>query len=414
MKNKTPSEVGEYLSRKEMKILTDAHDIQIGLQNIQKKYPDVDQWSYRDGFRFHMRRHCLNDVVKRYTGKLKKKELTSGEFETIQSQSHTMAYIQGLVDQIFDLIELTDSATGLLNLSWLESLIDSVTLGTRKNTVQGGMGQIPSSIDKALKPEHFKRFLNSRAYKIDYHANKSTTLYWKDLKQNTSHQDSYDMVFITAPFPAIRTFEWPAELSVQRRHYLRTLNYDNSYKIYVKFPTDVRTWAEPAVGDLSKGGTLITDLLIRKIVYPYSVESSKVLLASYTWAQDALAWGAYNDTECLKLVIDQVNHIHHTNFKPEECKLLRRAWHANPNYVGAFALFSPTQFSALELLFQPELDGRLYFAGEHLSYNHAWIAGALDSAVRVVEDLAKREGWTLDYSKSVILKNPPIPPVPTN
>jgi len=227
-------------------------------------------------------------------------------------------------------------------------------------------------------------------------------------KTKTLHHDQYDVVFVTAPFPALRTFQWPSGLSSQRHHYFRTLNYDNSYKIYVHFPTEIRKWAEPVVGDLSQGGTLVTDLFLRKVVYPYSVESSKVLLASYTWAQDALAWGAYNDTECLKIVIDQINLIHKTTFKPEECKLLRRSWTANPNYMGAFALFSPTQFSALKFLFEPELDGRLYFAGEHLSYNHAWIAGAVDSGLRAVQHLAKRENWTIDFSKSVIVENPPL------
>jgi len=285
-------------------------------------------------------------------------------------------------------------------------LIDTVTLGTRKNTVSGGMGQIPAKLNDALKPEGLTRSLNSRAYKMDYHANKSVTLYWKNLKDNTLHQDDFDVVFVTAPFPALRTFHFPAELSNQRRHFLRTLNYDNSYKIYVEFPIEINKWAGPVVGDLSQGGTLITDLFVRKIVYPYSVESNKVLLASYTWAQDALAWGAYDDTECLRIIVEQVNQIHKTKFTPEECKLLRRSWTANPNYVGAFALFSPTQFSALAFLFEPELDGRLYFAGEHLSYNHAWIAGAVDSGLKAVSHLAERENWTLDYSHSVIKANP--------
>ena len=49
--------------------------------------------------------------------------------------------------------------------------------------------------------------------------------------------------------------------------------------------------------------------------------------------------------------------------------------------AGAFALFEPGQQKRLHAhIIEPE--GRIYFAGEHASREHAWIDGAIESGLR--------------------------------
>ena len=38
---------------------------------------------------------------------------------------------------------------------------------------------------------------------------------------------------------------------------------------------------------------------------------------------------------------------------------------------------------------QPTAHGRFHFAGEVASHHHAWVAGALDSAIRVVDEILR-------------------------
>jgi hypothetical protein len=58
--------------------------------------------------------------------------------------------------------------------------------------------------------------------------------------------------------------------------------------------------------------------------------------------------------------------------------------------MGAFARFAPGQFSHFFAdIVQPAGHGRFHFAGEVASYHHAWVAGALDSAVRVVWEMLR-------------------------
>jgi len=53
--------------------------------------------------------------------------------------------------------------------------------------------------------------------------------------------------------------------------------------------------------------------------------------------------------------------------------------------AGAFAFFGPNQFGDVYASCgQPAAGGRLFFAGEALSENHAWVEGALASAYEAI------------------------------
>ena len=68
------------------------------------------------------------------------------------------------------------------------------------------------------------------------------------------------------------------------------------------------------------------------------------------------------------------------------------SWYNSEFSVGAFAIFTPGQFSSLmPALLSPTADGRMHFAGEALSSGHAWIIGALNSAYRAVVEILATE-----------------------
>ena len=58
-------------------------------------------------------------------------------------------------------------------------------------------------------------------------------------------------------------------------------------------------------------------------------------------------------------------------------------WHENPHTVGAVAYFGPGQFSNLYSSLTRS-NGKYIIIGEAASAHHAWIVGALESAVRGV------------------------------
>jgi monoamine oxidase len=126
----------------------------------------------------------------------------------------------------------------------------------------------------------------------------------------------------------------------------------------------------------------VTDLPIRNVFYPdHGRETGRgVLLASYTWAEDAQRWGSLSRADRLEQALENLAQIHPQ--APADYEVgASKMWHDDPFAGGAFALFEPGQQSLLhEHIVAPE--GRVHFAGEHASLAHAWIQGAIESGLR--------------------------------
>ena len=104
------------------------------------------------------------------------------------------------------------------------------------------------------------------------------------------------------------------------------------------------------------------------------------MLASYTWAADAERWGSLPPNKRIQEALEDVAQIHPQIIEEFEVGT-SHFWHQDEFAGGAFALFFPGQLKRLHPhISAPE--GRLYFAGEHASREHAWIDGAIESGLR--------------------------------
>jgi len=187
---------------------------------------------------------------------------------------------------------------------------------------------------------------------------------------------------VTVPFPVLRHVEMLKPLSQNKRRAIRQLHYDASAKIL--FQCRRRFWEEDE--GIFGGGT-VTDLAVRNIFYPESGRETGrgVLLASYTWSEDAQRWGSLAPEERIVQALENVAVIH-PQVRDEFEVGASKMWHDDPFAGGAFALFEPSQQSLLyQHIIAPE--GRLHFAGEHASLCHAWIQGAIESGLRAALEI---------------------------
>ena len=92
----------------------------------------------------------------------------------------------------------------------------------------------------------------------------------------------------------------------------------------------------------------MTDLPIRRMNYPTPDPSTTrgVLLASYTWGQDALP-GCHDPETRLEEALDDVARIH-PRIRDEYEVGTSYAWYADRWARGAFALFAPEQQTELQ------------------------------------------------------------------
>ena len=110
-----------------------------------------------------------------------------------------------------------------------------------------------------------------------------------------------------------------------------------------------------------------------------------MLLASYTWSEDAQRWGSLSPEERIVQALENVAVIH-PQIREEFEVGASKMWHDDPFAGGAFALFEPSQQSLLyQHIVAPE--GRIHFAGEHASLCHAWIQGAIESGLRAALEI---------------------------
>ncbi len=283
----------------------------------------------------------------------------------------------GWSEAAIELFGLLMNQESLMNSSFLELLREETGhFYTNMVRIDGGMDQLPQGFLPQVG--RYIRF-GARMVAVDQSERDVTVHYTTAAGRMRVHAD---FAIITVPFPVLRHVEMMKALSLPKRRAIRQLHYDASAKIL--FQCRRRFWEED---DGIFGGGSVTDLAIRNIYYPESGRDTGrgVLLASYTWAEDAQRWGSLAPEERIVQALENVAVIH-PQVKQEFEVGASKMWHDDPYAGGAFALFEPSQQSLLyQHIIAPE--GRLHFAGEHASLCHAWIQGAIESGLRAALEI---------------------------
>jgi monoamine oxidase len=244
--------------------------------------------------------------------------------------------------------------------------------------IAGGMDRLPEAFYKAM-PNRVRFGAKVTSMTQDSH---SVSVHYTTRSGRFTISGDYAICAI--PFSVLREIEVIGRpFSRHKQKAIRELNYNASTKILLQ--VQHRFWEQE---DGIIGGTTVTDLPIRRICYPSFSDPHDergVLLASYTWGQDALRWGGLDSREMIEQGIEDVAQIHPSILTEFEVGA-SHAWYNDPYARGAFALFEPGQHTRLQAdIIAPE--GRIHFAGEHTSLYHAWIQGALESGIRAAREI---------------------------
>ena len=126
---------------------------------------------------------------------------------------------------------------------------------------------------------------------------------------------------------------------------------DHSTKVALKFKT--RFWEQGLFP--IKGGSSTTDMPIRQCVYPsYGTayeHDTGVIIASYSWADDADFMGnlsVHDEDRAVELCIKNIAILHNLTYDDlkDQCIDYKfMDWAAEKNAQGAYAMFTPGQYS---------------------------------------------------------------------
>jgi monoamine oxidase len=149
-----------------------------------------------------------------------------------------------------------------------------------------------------------------------------------------------------------------------------------------------RRWWEQ--DDRIYGGITETDLDLAHVWYPshgYHGERG-VVVGYYNTGANATAYGNLSPAGRTARALAQGVKIHGEKYRGELSNAFSVAWQKVPHVEGGWVGWPSRTSGEYALLNQPA--GRVYFAGDWLSYFIAWQAGAIDSARYVVTNLHKR------------------------
>ncbi|MEA2622745.1 MAG: monoamine oxidase, partial [Chloroflexota bacterium] len=197
--------------------------------------------------------------------------------------------------------------------------------------IVGGMDRLPNAFFEQLQPEVR---LGAEVFAIEQDPT-GVTVHYKTEADRFSVRGDY--AICTLPFSVLRSVEVTPDFSHAKRRAIRQLNYHASTKVL--FQVRERVWESE---DGIYGGATVTDLGVRRLNYPTPdpATSRGMLLASYTWGQDALQWGAMDPETRLEEALDDVAKIHPRIREVYEVGA-SHAWYGDRWARGAFAMFAP-------------------------------------------------------------------------
>ncbi len=286
--------------------------------------------------------------------------------------------IKGWSEAAIERFGLIYNQEAIMNSSFLELLREEAGQYYKDMvTIEGGMDQLPNAFLSNLRENIWF------GQKITAIEQNDTSVTFHIRSISGKHTVTGDYAILTLPFPVLRHIEINPPFSPPKQRAIRQLHYDASSKIFLQFRRCF--WEEEGI----VGGGTITDLAIRNLYYPpqKSISGRGVLLASYTWGEDAQRWGSLPPDERLRQALENVTAIHPAASEEYEVGY-SYMWHDDEFAGGAFALFDPGQQTLLyDHIRKPE--GRIFFAGEHTSLIHAWIQGAIESGLRAAFEITQ-------------------------
>ncbi len=332
-------------------------------------------------------------------------------------------------------IEYMGNALGMLQYqraSFLETLIDFYGLyNVDQVELVDGMEALPRAMGRSL--EGAIRF-SARVTQVEITSDNRVRVTWLD--GSATKSSVHDYVICCLPAPVLSRIDFSPPLGHRQSQALRSVSYASAAKTLV-YCTE-RPWE---FTDGIYGGGSYTDQLTQQIWYPsdnsvpagedrtvsftggdssdpdsaysaaplyYSAQSADasrspgVLTAAYMWETNARRFAAIDDGDRTAAVLKILRQFH-----PEIERYVEDVVHLVWDYeqspgFGAFAYFGPGEhqrYLASLAMPHPIEKPRIFFAGEHLAVAHAWIQGAIQTALdAVINVLMAEPRLTLDIT----------------
>jgi len=237
----------------------------------------------------------------------------------------------------------------------------------RWHKIKGGSDLLPKAFAEKLAG---KIHYGSPVVRIEQDANEARVVFLNAGRKETV---TADRVLCTIPFSVLRNVELPA-LSERKQEVIRNVRYDAVARVYLQ--TKNRFWEEKGLN-----GFAFTSGAVEIWQPAWSQPGPRGILMTYARPGEAERITSLKENERIATTVKQLDGIFpgvRENFERGTTK----CWTDDEWSRGAWAFVG---FSDFATAVTPE--GRIHFAGEHLSPWFSWMQGALSSGLRAVKEI---------------------------
>ena len=235
------------------------------------------------------------------------------------------------------------------------------------HTIKGGMDLLPKAFAARLSE---KIHYGCAVVRIDQDSKQATAKFLKDGSPQTI---SADVVLCTIPFSVLRRLDLPG-LSARKKSLIKQTPYDNVARVYLQ--TRNRFWEKNGLN-----GFAFTKDGIEIWQPTWDQPGPRGILMTYARPTESDQIASLKEPKRIATTVDQLDSIF-TGLRPNVERAVTKCWNEDEWSRAAWG------FVGFEnLLTAAAREGRIFFAGEHLSPLYSWIQGALGSAMIAVKQI---------------------------
>ncbi len=238
----------------------------------------------------------------------------------------------------------------------------------RWSKIKGGTDLFPKAFAQRLAD---KIYYGSPVVRIEQDANSVRAVF---LHGSTPQTITADRLLCTIPFSVLRQVELPASLSQVKRDIISNQRYDAVSRVYLQ--AKKRFWEEKGMS-----GFAFTNEAVEIWQPTWNQPGPRGILMTYARPGEAERIAGLKEADRISSTLTQLDGIFpglRENFEGGTSKV----WMEDEWSRGAWSFVNPRDFVRITAL-----EGRIHFAGEHLSSWSSWMQGALWSGLRAVKEI---------------------------
>lgn len=238
----------------------------------------------------------------------------------------------------------------------------------RWSKIKGGTDLFPKAFAQRLAD---KIHYGAPVVRIEQDGNSARATF---LHNGSPETVSADHILCAMPFSVLRRVELPANFSERKRDIIQKLEYDAVSRVYLQ--SRKRSWEEKGLS-----GFAFTNDAVEIWQPTWSQPGPRGILMTYARPGQAERIASLKESERISSTLTQLDGIFpglRENFEGGTSKV----WMEDEWSRGAWSFVGLKDFVKAN-----EAEGRIHFAGEHLSPLFSWMQGALSSGLRAVKEI---------------------------